>query len=133
MAAGSVTETPYEIGNIRKIRFEGVANSSDGLLAAHTVTKKFEGRLIQLVTDPDETTPPDNLYDLTITNGLGADVLCGVGANRSSTDAELAAVVFSGTSVHPVVKESDTLILNFSGSTKNSAEFTADLYYALGG
>lgn len=130
-AAGTVTQTHATTGNIRKVVFTCTGDASDGSFPATAISRKFEGRLIQLITDPGTTAPTDN-YDITLVDGNGLDVLQGVGANRDTANTEAAAIVFSGTSINPVVDESDTLTLTIAGSTVNSATLTITLIYALG-
>ena len=130
-AVGTVSQTHYAVGNIRKVVFTCTADASDGSYPATAMTAKIEGRLIQLITDPGSTAPTDN-YDITLVDGNGLDVLQGVGANRDTATTEAAAIVFSGTSVHPVVDESDTLTLTITNNAVNSATITVTLVYALG-
>lgn len=66
-----------------------------------------------------------------ITNQYGYDVLEGVGANRSNVAPQRAAIVFSSTSVHPCVHESDALTLVVDNQLVASAEVQIELYYAL--
>ena len=131
-AAGTVTQTHYTIGNIRKIVFTCTADASDGSFPSTALTAKIEGRLIALETDPGSTAPTDN-YDIAITNGAGADVLQGLGANRDTANTETAQIVVSGTSLRPTVDESETLTLAITNNSVNSATIVITLYYALGG
>jgi len=134
MAVGSVTETLYEIGNVKVLKMAVTANSSDGLLADHAVTSSLPQsgfRVIKLVTNPGSTKPDDN-YDITLKDSLGIDILQGLGVNRDETNTEETPIVYSGTSLHPVVAGYETLTLGFSGSTKNSATFDAYVTFALG-
>lgn len=131
-AAGTVTQEHYPLGNIRKVVFTATADASDGSYPSTALTTKFEGRLIQIITNPGATAPTDN-YDIAITNGDGLDVLQGVGANRDTANTEAAAIVFSGTAINPVVDESDTLTLAITNNSVNSATIVITLVYALGG
>jgi hypothetical protein len=131
-AAGTVTQAHSTTGNIRKVVFTCTADAADGSFPATAITRKVEGRLIQLITDPGTTAPTDN-YDITLVDGNGLDVLQGVGANRDTANTESAAIVFSSTSINPVVDESDTLTLTIANNSVNSATITITLVYALGG
>ncbi|MGE0460904.1 MAG: hypothetical protein AB7Q16_06005 [Vicinamibacterales bacterium] len=131
LAAGTVTQTHFRVGNIRKVVFACTADAANGSFPATAISVPIEGRLIQLITDPGATAPTDN-YDITLVDGNGLDVLQGVGANRDTAVTEAAAIVFSGTSVHPVVDESDTLTLTIANNIVNSATLTVTLVYALG-
>jgi hypothetical protein len=124
--ASSVVETIDKLGPVCCITL-AVTTHTDGTVTAYALTKKVSGRLLALETDPGSTAPTDN-YDLTITDANGLDVLQGVGANRHTTTTQMAAIVFSGTSVHPPVAMGDTLTLNVTNNSVNSATFTVKLY-----
>lgn len=130
-AAGTIAQASNTTGNIRKITFTCTADASDGSFPSTVITTKFEGRLIALETNPGSTAPTDN-YDIAITDGEGVDVLQGVGANRDTANSEVAQIVVSGTSLRPVVDETDTLTLAITGNSVNSATVVITLYYALG-
>lgn len=130
-AVGTVTQTHYRVGNIRKVVFVVTADAADATIPATAIAVPIEGRLVQLITDPGATAPTDN-YDITLLDGNGLDVLQGVGANRDTANTEAAPIVFTGTSVHPVVDESDVLTLTIANNAVNSATITVTLIYALG-
>lgn len=129
--AGTVTQSHAKLGNVGVITFTCTADSSDGSFPDTIVADKIEGRLLALETNPGATAPTDN-YDVTIEDGGGHDVLEGVGANRDTATTEKATVVYLGTSVHPVVDDSDTLTLKIGGNSVNSAVTVIKLYYAKG-
>jgi hypothetical protein len=130
MAVGTVTVTQATRGNIRKIICAVVASSTDGSVP-DTVLPAIEGRLLALGTAPG-TTNPTSLYDITVVDQFTYDVLEGVGANRSASAAQKAAIVYSGTGTHPHVDDSDTLTLKIANNSVNSAGITITLYYGLG-
>lgn len=130
-AVGTVTQTHSRVGNIRKVVFAVTADAAAATVPATAISVPIEGRLIQLITDPGATAPTDN-YDITLVDGNGLDALQGVGANRDTANTEAAAVVFSGTSINPVVDETDTLTLTIANNAVNSATITITLVYALG-
>lgn len=131
-AVGTVTQTHYRVGNIRKVVFVVTADAAAATIPATAISVPIEGRLLQLVTDPGATAPTDN-YDITLVDGNGLDVLQGVGANRDTATTEVAPIVYAGTALHPVVDETDTLTLTITNNAVNSAAITITLYYALGG
>lgn len=49
---------------------------------------KVDGLVIMMVTVPDESNPPTDNYDITITDEDGRDVLGGNGANRDAVAIE---------------------------------------------
>jgi hypothetical protein len=129
--AGTVTSTLRGVGNIRSITLAIVADASDGSIP-DTILPSLEGRLLAIETKPG-TTAPTSLYDVTIADALGHDVLEGVGMNRSATVVEKAPIVYSTTSIHPVVTPSDVLTMSVANNSVHSAGITVVLYFALGG
>lgn len=126
--AGTATITTVAKGAaIRAIRFALVGDASDGTVPA-TALPAFAGELIALETDPGATAPT-TLYDITLLDASGYDVLQGVGANRSATVTEKVAVVFTGTSVHPPIAGDDVLTLTIAGQSVNSAIINGTLYF----
>lgn len=59
-------------------------------------------------------------------------MLQGVGQNRSATASQDAPILYTSTSDHPVVDESDTLTLFIDNHFAPSGQMVIDLYYALG-
>lgn len=131
MAVGTVTVTQKRIGNVRQVIAAIVASSTDGSVP-DTILPAFEGKLLAFATAPGATNPTAN-YDITVVDQFSYDVLEGVGANRSASAAQKAAIVYSGTGTHPPVDEGDTLTLKVANNSVNSALVTITLYYALGG
>jgi hypothetical protein len=131
MAVGTVTLSAHaKVGNVRTITYAVVASATDGSIPTK-VLPAFEGRLLALGTTPGAT-QPTTLYDITLLDQYGHDVLEGVGANRSASAAEKVPIVYSGTGTHPPIDEADTLTLTFANNSVNSAALTVVLYYALG-
>jgi hypothetical protein len=126
--AGTVTQTHTKRGPVGVVTLSWTADAADGSVPNTDLAVKISGKLLALETTPGATAPTD-LYDITLTDSDGHDVLEGVGANRSATTTEKAAVVFSGTSVHPPVSAEDTLTFKLSGNSVNSATGTAKIYY----
>ena len=60
--------------------------------------------------------PTDN-YDITLLDANGFDRLQGLGANRDITNSEVAPIVFSGTSINPVVTYDDVLTLTLANNS----------------
>lgn len=131
MAVGTVTVSQVKIGNIRKVICAVVASATDGSVP-DTVLPAFEGTLLAVGTAPGVTNPTA-LYDITVVDQFGHDVLEGVGANRSASATEKAPIVYSGTGTHPPVDEADTLTMKIANNSVNSALVTVTLYYRLGG
>ena len=128
-----ITQTFYNLGNIRKVAFDCTANSSAGTFTSVALTQSIEGRLLQIVTNPGATKPTDN-YGVKLNNQHGVDMLLSCGLLRDETNSEVANIVFDvDGSAHPYITKDDTLTLAISGTTTNSAKTVIELYYGLGG
>ena len=86
-AAGTVVVTEETFGTIKKVTFAWTSTAG-GAADAPTVAT-FSGKIEALVTIPDAADAPTALYDVTVTDADGVDVLAGAGANRSATATEL--------------------------------------------
>ncbi len=53
--------------------------------------RPYTGQVLTCITVPDAVDTPTNLYDLTILDGDGHDLLTGNGANRSDVNGEWCA------------------------------------------
>jgi hypothetical protein len=73
-------------GKVKKIECTWVGDAADGTVPPKAV-RAFSGVVIRVVTDPG-TPAPTTLYDITLTDSNGIDVLGGAGANRSATVTE---------------------------------------------
>ena len=69
---------------------------------------------------------------MTLRDQHGLDVLQTLGIDRDRAATEEAALVYSGTSVHPVIHEADSLTLRVEGNDEASAQLTIYLTYATG-
>lgn len=128
--AGTVSEElTCNVAPVNVVTFTCTADSSDGSYPATTVSANIKGRLLQIVTDPQSTAPQDN-YDITVTDSVGADLLLGVGANRDTSNTEVAIVESNG--AHSVVAETDTLTLTITNNNVNSAGIVIKLYWSEG-
>lgn len=85
--AGSVSvNNGNPSGKVKKIICDWVGDSVDGSVPAKVV-REFSGVVLRVVTDPGSVAPT-TLYDITLTDSNGIDVLGGAGANRSATLSE---------------------------------------------
>lgn len=130
-AAGTIVQSSYLLGHVRRLRFACTASVDDGSFPDTIVAEKIEGRLLKLVTTPGATNPTA-AYDVTLVDQSGHDVLEGVGADRSATVVQHVPIVYTGTSLHPAVDEADTLTLQIANNAVHGAGVTIDLYFALG-
>ena len=132
--AGTITEV-LTSGRppVKVITLTCTADSSDGSYPSTALTNiphnEVGGRLLQIATDPGSTAPQSN-YDIAITEGGGADLLLGVGANRHTSSSEVAVIESNGT--HAVFSGTDTLTLAITNNNVNSAGITIKIYYTEG-
>ena len=88
--AGTVTTTEITYPRIKKVTFTWT--SSAGGAADATTTHTYTGEVVRAVQVPDGGgTQPTDLYDVTVTDSDGADVLHGTGANLSNAAVTNAA------------------------------------------
>ena len=132
--AGTVTQAiTTEVDHIKVATFTATADASDGSFPATTLTvlprNGIGGRLLQMITDPDGTTAPQDNWDVVLTNG-GGDMLLGGGANRDTANTEVAVLESNG--AHPIYAGTDSLILTITGNNVNSAGIVIKLYFAEG-
>ena len=133
--AGTVTESVTTIvDHVKVVSFTCTADSSDGSYPATALTgiprDARGGRLLQIMTDPSGDTAPQDNYDITVTDSVGADLLLGVGANRDTANTEVAIIATNG--AHSVYAGTDTLTLNITNNNVNSAVIVIKLYYTEG-
>ena len=128
---GTVTFVHHTVGEVKKIVATCTADAGDASYPA-TALPAIDGFLLGLETNPDGGTAPTDLYDITLPDGDGVDRLQGVGANRATATSEYAAVVLSGTEIHPPASRGDTLTLTLVNNSVNSAVTVVTLYYVGG-
>ncbi len=79
---------------VTRFQINWTSDASGNFEKTVTDPPAFFGRIIQLETKPGTGgDQPTDLYDVTITNAMGADILGGDGANRSNTDAQIAFLI----------------------------------------
>ena len=109
---------------IEIITFTWVGDSADGTLPSTVVPNgKVYGTLLRLVTDPG-TPAPTALYDISVTDEDGLDVLGAAGQNRSATVTEEAELKM--TTFQRVVANTLTFVL--TGQAVLSAQGVARIY-----
>lgn len=127
--AGTITETAYKLGNIRRLVFDCTGDASDGSFPDTTITEKIDGFLLALETNPGATAPSAN-YDITIEDGEAVDVLTSLGANRHTSSTEYVNLVVD-TYFHRPVSSSDSLTLKIANNSNTSATTKIILYYSV--
>lgn len=126
--AGTVAQTHEKRGKIGVITLDWVADASDASVPDTELDEPIGGRILAIETNPGGTAPTDN-YDVTLVDAEGHDVLEGAGVDRDTANTEKAAVVYSGTELHPVVSRSDVLTFNLDNNAVNSALGRVKIYY----
>lgn len=132
--AGTVTQaTTTLVDHVKVVTLTCTADSSDGSYPSTDLTgvpnNGKGGRLLQIATDPGATAPQDN-YDIALTEDNGADLLLGVGANRDTSNSEVAVIESNG--AHAVYAGTDTLTLAITNNNVNSAIVVIKLYFTEG-
>jgi hypothetical protein len=125
--AGSTTVTHQTIGHVRRLIVDFVGSAADGTIP-DTVLPVFEGRLMELTTNPGAVAPTDN-YDVTLIDAEGVDRLQGLGIDRDTANTESLPLVYSGSTIHPVISRSDVLTLKFANQAVHSATGRVILLY----
>lgn len=119
-AAGTCTVSEASAGSpmVRAITYSCTGDASTGSIPA-TSSPAIFGWVFKVVTIPG-TPSPTNLYDITLTDSNGIDVLSGQLADRSSTSPEEVKI---GNYV------SGTLTLNINNQSVASAAIRVIVYY----
>ena len=133
--AGTVTQaTTTLVDPVKVVTLTCTADASDGSYPATALTgipnDAKGGRILQIITDPDGDTAPQDNYDITLTDSGGADLLLGGGANRDTANTEVAVINTNG--AHPVYAGTDTLTLNITNNNVNSAGIVIKVYFTEG-
>lgn len=116
--AGTITVTESIHTPVKKIKWSWTSTAGG---AADLITNEsYYGQVLALVTNPDDVDAPTTLYDITVTDAEGYDVMQGAGANRSATATE-TAVPTATSAAHGKL----TLNVTNAGDTKKG---TAVLY-----
>lgn len=92
--AASSTVARYG-GSVKVVRIDWTS-AADGTVTASNVP--IDGEILRVVTDPDGTAAPTNLYDIVLNDEDGFDILGGGLANRATATTE--AVVPAARVVH---------------------------------
>ncbi|MBW2148124.1 MAG: hypothetical protein JRG73_11205 [Deltaproteobacteria bacterium] len=97
-AVGTDARVPPMNRCVTRFQFDWTSDASGDFEKTITDPSAFFGKVIQLETKPGAGgDQPLDLYDVTITNAVGADILGGEGADRSNTSAQIAFLT------HPVL------------------------------
>lgn len=124
--AGTVTQTYAKTGSgITELTFSFTADPN-GTVSDTNTEAAMDGYLLQMVTNPGSTAPTDN-YDITIKNSDGVDLLNGNGADRDTSNSEIAFPDPNWAAVTPPFF-SGLLTLGISNNSQASATGEVILY-----
>ena len=109
----TITELPYK--EIKKITWDWLCTDAGAVVGAAT-TNLYSGILSRIETIPDGgDTAPTALYDITLKNDDGVDLLSGLGADRSATLTETKNF---NDGLGVLVKSKLTLAVSSAGNAK---------------
>ena len=97
--AGSATYTERKIGTVKQLKCAWTSDAS-GNVSGIASSRTYDGQVLMVATVPSASAAPTDLYDLTVLDDNGLDVLAGAGVDRSATVtqyvvASLGAVAIS--------------------------------------
>ncbi len=126
----SVELTHYRTGHIRQVTAVVVAGA-DGSVPLITLPP-FEGYLLALQTTPGAPGPTSG-YKVALLDQSGLDVLEGHGIGRSASAHEQTLLNYpTNVDIHPVVDDSDVLVLRVTDNHVPFAQFTITIRYGIG-
>ncbi len=128
--AGTVTqELSHLTNNFKSIVFTWVGDASDGSVPATESNWNIHGYICKVITNPGSTAPT-TLYDITLTNSDGVDVVHGQLADRSATASEeIVPVPADNVTVYGCSPVVGTITLNITNNSVNSANGTVTVIF----
>ena len=112
--AGTTTVTEVSLGQIQKVTFECETDASGN--GDQATTGVYSGKIVALATKGGTKQPAD-LWDLTITDSAGVDLLARQGVDRSN--AQTFAYVVAQESLGYVAESTLTMNVSATGNTKD--------------
>jgi len=122
----TVTGPTKESTNVYSLTYSWTAKSTDGSFAS-VAGNIVNGWLFMVITDPGSTPPQDN-YDITITDAYSIDVMGGSMANRDTANAEMSIPILAS-GIYGTRFVNTALTLNISGNNVGSATGVVKLYF----
>lgn len=114
MAGSAMVQTQSVKGNLVKVVLDWLSDASAGN-GTFVLSGTFSGKINCIMIGSDSGgTAPTNLYDLTITNALGADILAGGGANIAVPGTK----VLAGSTLPALMDDTLTVNLSNAGNAK---------------
>ena len=130
MAAGTHTLTAHRgafPNPIGEVETAWVGSTDDGTVPTLVVTFPYDCELLSIFTDA-VLSAQDN-YDITAVDSNGIDRLQGCGADRDTVNPEEATIVFTSTSIHPVVRGGEALTITLAGNNDTSSSGVTIIRY----
>ncbi len=137
MAVGTITQKLKSFGSSREgqttmhYTLTCTASSTDGSFPATKLglPRALRGcRLEAMETNPGSTAP-QAVYDITLVDDAGFDLLGGAGLNRSATDTERVIPILS-TGVYGSVPVNGDTTVTIANNNVNSAVVVIDLWFS---
>lgn len=129
-AAGTVTDAgklKYS-KNVSVLTYSWTADASAATVPATASTIPIDGYVFMVVTNPGATAPT-TLYDITLTDSDGVDIMGGELADRHTSNSEQAFPLMSGsTDFFGGRFVAGVLTLNVTNNSVNSATGTVVIY-----
>lgn len=124
MAGSSATLVTHEQPepSVGRLVYDFVADDTDGSWPAIALPSDFDGRILDIISNPGATAPTDN-YDVALLDGDGFDLLGGAGADRDTAVTERAAVTDG------YVSRREPKTLTPTGNAVNNATTRITLHY----
>lgn len=103
-------------GAMRVIAVYWVADGAGDVTGTSNCDVPINGYLYMVVTEPGTGTPPTTLYDITISDSDGADVVEGYLADRSATLSEQVSPYIGGVPMARFVRGSLSIVVSNAGA-----------------
>lgn len=127
-AVGSIVETAQMHRVVKYLTLAWTSDAATGAVSGIPSTTVIDGEILRVTTAPGSPAP-DDLYDLTLIDQDGADVLAGKGANRSSTLTQtLVPLTGDGTTTNQRFYCGSTVTLTVANAN-NSKKGSITIYW----
>lgn len=127
LALGTVTQSDVAIyDNVRVLTFTCTADVTAHTYPVTTSSGNINGYIFLVVTNPGGVAPT-TLYDITLTDSDGVDIMGGELANRSATLSEQAVPLMGN--VYGSRFVNGTLTITITNNSVNSAVTVVKIFY----
>lgn len=119
-------QTPYQFGAMKVLVVDWTAEANGSFIAVESNT--INGTVGWVETKPG-TTAPTTLYDITLKNSYGLDIMGGKLSNRSATVAEGTAPYDSVNDLFLTTPVAGPLTIAITNNIVNAATGTLTIYF----